>query len=1007
MNPAKLAQHLNEAAAHHQNGDLAEAETLYRKVLKKAPQQPDALHLLGVLLDQRGHRTQGMALIRQALAVQSAFPDAHFNLGRMLVAAGDLMGAKAHYEQALALKPGHARAHNGLGIIYRAQQAYPEACAAFERALRFEPRLLEAHINLCNTYRDTCNEVGILKVAELGLAVDPKCAQLWLLRSEALLTLGRLQEGWRDYEWRFSAAQRPVCRPDYALPLWKGEDLSSKGILVWCEQGVGDEIIFTSMVADLASRARRCVLQTTSRLAPLFARSLPQVEVFAGRVPAGIAEALDVQSAAGSLGQWCRPTFRSFPSATDYLKADPGRSAALRNKYGGGRHHSLLVGLAWRSANVVDGIKIEDAAQKTLGLNQWGAILNVPGVTFVNLQYGDNREAIAAARSEFGVYIIDDGEVDALSDLDGFAAQVAAMDLVISSSNTAAHMAGGLGVPVWCAIPRALGSGRRWYWFGEGCNSPWYRSMTLFRQTHAGVWGNLLADMGLVLTEVAACAGALDQPAQFLERLARGYKSAGMTHEAEKAYDRALAFAPNGVQALRESAKLRLNRGAVDEALPLIERALAQEPNSPDLHNLRGMILARATRWADAVAAYRHALSFAPDQAEIYNNLGTALRREGHGIEASDSYAKAHSLRPEHASISLNHATALWEIDRTQEALSALDELITLQPDYVDAHYNRALVLMALGRFEEGWKAFKWRLKRPFVHVRHEDFPQPVWSGEDLRNKHVLVWTDLGIGDEILLSSIIPDVAAAARKVTLLCSERLVALFRRSFPGVTVDRRKSPLPASALSKDVDLQMSLAELGTVFRRDVTSFPERDGYLKVDEALRATLRKKYLAGREKTLLVGISWRSANPEIGVQKSLALAEWEPILKVPGITFVNLQYGDCREEVENFRHEHGVNVIDDQGINALGDMEQVAAQTAAMDLVISVSNTTVHVAGATGVPVWVLLPQGQARLWYWFRGVNRCVWYPKATLKTSGREGDWSQLIEKCAGDLARLAGA
>ena len=1007
MNSSKLVRQLTEAASLHQNGDLSRAESLYRQILKKVPQQPDALHLLGVLLEQRGDRTQGIILVRRALAARIAFPDAHFNLARMLVAAGDLSGSMNHYELALRFKPNHANSYNGLGTIYRAQGAYFEARAAFDRAIRLEPRLIEAYINLCNTYRDTCNEAGIPIVAEQGLSVDPNCAQLWLLRSEALLTLGHLQEGWRDYEWRFSAAQHPVSRPDYALPLWKGEDLSSKGILVWCEQGVGDEVIFTSMVADIASRARRCVLQTTSRLAPLFARSFPQVEVFAGRVPADVAQALDVQSAAGSLGQWCRPTFRSFPSATDYLKADANRAVALRNKYGGGQEHSLLVGLAWRSATVVDGIKIEDAAQKTLGLNQWGAILNVPGVTFVNLQYGDNREAIAAARSEFGVEIIDDGEVDALSDLDGFAAQVSAMDLVISSSNTAAHMAGALGVPVWCAIPRASGSGRRWYWFGEGCNSPWYRSMTLFRQTHTGAWGNVLADMGLALAEAAACAGALDQPAQFLERLARGYKSAGMTHEAERAYDRALVFAPTGVQALRESAKLRLNRGSVEEALPLIEQAIAQEPTSPDLHNLRGMILARATRWADAAAAYRCALSFAPDQAEIYNNLGTALRRAGHGMEASNSYAKAHSLRPEHASITLNHATALWEIDRTQEALSALDELIALQPDYVDAHYNRALVLMALGRFEEGWRTFKWRLKRPFVHVRHEDFPQPVWSGEDLRNKHVLVWTDLGIGDEILLSSIIPDVAAAARKVTLLCSERLVALFRRSFPGVTVDRRQSPLPASALSKDVDLQMSLAELGAVFRRDVTSFPERESYLTVDEALRATLRKKYLAGREKNLLVGISWRSANPEIGAQKSLALSEWLPILKVPGITFVNLQYGDCREEIETLRHEQGVSVIDDQGINALGGMEQVAAQTAAMDLVISVSNTTVHVAGATGVPVWVLLPQGHARLWYWFRSLDRCVWYPKATLRTSGHEGNWVQLVETCAIDLARLAGA
>ncbi len=173
MNPAKLARQLNEAAAFHQNNELDNAERLYRAVLKQTPRHPDALHLLGVLLDQRGDHAKGIALVRQALAVQNVFPDAHFNLGRMLTTVGDMEAAKHHYEQAVTFKPGHALAHNGIGIIYRAQRAYDKACTAFERAIRFEPRLIEAYINLCNTYRDTCNETGILNVADQGLAVDP------------------------------------------------------------------------------------------------------------------------------------------------------------------------------------------------------------------------------------------------------------------------------------------------------------------------------------------------------------------------------------------------------------------------------------------------------------------------------------------------------------------------------------------------------------------------------------------------------------------------------------------------------------------------------------------------------------------------------------------------------------------------------------------------------------------------------------------------------------------
>jgi len=967
VNSAKLAQQLNAAAAFHQGGKLDDAEKLYRAVLKQVPKQPDALHLLGVLMDQRGDRTKGMSFVRQALAVKDAFPDAHFNLARMLVANGDLEAAKRHYESALTFKPGHGKAHNGMGIVHRAQGACGEAVAAFERAIRFEPGLLNAYINLCNTYRDSLSEADILKVADKGLAMDPNNAQLWLLRSEAAFTVGRLADGWRDYEWRFKTPQRPVDKQHYPLPFWQGEDLASKSILIWCEQGVGDEIIFASVVSGVAARTKRCVLQTTPRLAPLFARSFPNVEVFGSVVPAEIVGTLDLQIAMGSVGQWTRPSFASFPPMPSYLKADSQKAVALRAKYQAHRPCNLVVGVAWRSTGVTD------ADAKTVDLPQWGAVLSIPGVTFVNLQYGDAREAIAAARTAYGADIIEDAEVDALADLDGFAAQVAAMDLVISSSNSAAHMAGALGVPVFCLVPRALGNGRRWYWFGEGAYTPWYRSMTIFRQTQA-TWTDTLADVGLALAQAATRADAQKHP--------------------------------DTVAGLREFAKLKLKQGATNEALALVESALQQQPGSADFHNMRGMIFARLGRLPEAVEAYTTALHHAPQQAEIYNNLGTALRRMGRAIEASAHYATAHGLKPEHPSIFLNHAMALAEIGKLDESVAALKTLAVQHPDYVDAHYNRALALLAAGQFEEGWKAFAWRLKRPNTHIRHEDWPQPVWAGEALAGKHVLVWTDLGLGEEILTASMVPDLIAAAKHVTVLCSERLVSLMRRSFPTATVDVRKTPLPAAALSKDVDLQMSMAELGLAFRRDAASFGTRKKFLAADSGQREALRKKYLSANPGNILIGISWRSVNPEIGAQKSIPLAEWLPVLKTPGVTFVSLQYGDTQAEIEALRREHGISIINDPDVDLFGDADQLAAQIAAMDQVISISNTTVHIAGGLGVPVWILLPNGHARLWYWFRGLQHCAWYPAARLMTAAEDDGWHGLMSHVGAAVWNLKG-
>ncbi|MBY0511391.1 MAG: tetratricopeptide repeat protein, partial [Rhodospirillaceae bacterium] len=854
--------------------------------------------------------------------------------------------------------------------IYRRRGAHDAAAAAYERATRYEPGLIEAYLNLCNTYRDSCNEARIPDVAERGLRVDPRNAQLWLLRAEAGFTAGRLAEGWRDYGWRFTSAERPVDRHHYDLPLWNGEDLSGKSILVWCEQGVGDEIIFASMIPGLAKAAKRCVLHTTPRLAPLFARAFPAVEVHGGHVPAEVVRTLDLQTPMGSVGQWRRPSFGSFPAATGYLKADPGQTAALRAKYKNGCD-PILVGLAWRSTAV------SDAAEKSIGLAQWGNILGTPGVTFVNLQYGDTHAEITAARTAFNTTIVDDATIDGLANLDAFAAQVAAMDLVISSSNTAAHMAGALGVPTWCMVPRALGSGRRWYWFGAGNYSPWYRAMTLFRQTQAD-WTSVLADVERALTDLMTALGGPATPGGIGTQTPR---------------------------ALLDAARGHLKNGAPQDALPLAVRALEMEPTA-EAHDLYGRILSKLGHYEEAAAAYRQTLALQPGVAGVHNNLGTALRRAGSGMEAEAHYAEAHRLQPDHPSILLNYATALAENDRLHDAIGAYDRLIALKPDYADAHYNRAAVLMSLGRFEEGWAAFAWRLRRGGVHVRPEDFPQPLWSGEDLATKHVLVWTDLGIGEEVLAASFIPDVVKTARRVTLLCSARLLQLFRRSFPDAIVEVRAAPLPAAALSKDVDLQMSMAELGAVFRRSFDAFPSRDKFLLADQNLRNRLREKYLAGRENTKLVGIAWRSIHPEIGRQKSIPLTAWLPILKTPGLTFVNLQYGDCRAELHAVRKEHGITIVNDLEIDHFGDLDPVAAQVAAMDLVVSVSNTAAHLAGALGVPSRVMTPRGLGRLWYWFRGGNQCPWYPATVLHTPQSDNGWDDVIQHLVPDLKRWVG-
>ena len=155
----------------------------------------------------------------------------------------------------------------------------------------------------------------------------------------------------------------------------------------------------------------------------------------------------------------------------------------------------------------------------------------------------------------------------------------------------------------------------------------------------------------------------------------------------------------------------------------------------------------------------------------------------------------------------------------------------------------------------------------------------------------------------------------------------------------------------------------------------------------------------------LLVRLAWISKNKRIGPQKSMALMELAPLARIPGIRFINLQYGDTAEERAQFEDETGTTVLDDEHVDQMSDLDAFAAQVAAMDLVISVSNTTVHFAGALGVPAWVML--NTVPLPCWLLEGEMSPWYPSARLFRQSQAGEWADVIERIGEALAGLAGS
>jgi hypothetical protein len=273
--------------------------------------------------------------------------------------------------------------------------------------------------------------------------------------------------------------------------LWDGGPLQGKTLLVHAEQGIGDEIMFASCFPDLLEQAGHLIIDCDARLAPLFSRSFPGASVHGGAQDEGPAwlDALpraDVQIPAGSLPRYLRPTLEAFPAQAGYLQADPARRELWRQRLAA-LGPGLKVGISWRGGR--DAVQM---AKRSVPLTQWGPILHVPGVQFVSLQHGDYDAELGQAREQLGVPIQHWPEIDPLTDMDGFAALIAALDLVIAIDNSTVHLAGALNTPVWCLQPFAPD----WRWLLDTEHCHWYPSLTHFRQPRPGQWQAVLDTAG-------------------------------------------------------------------------------------------------------------------------------------------------------------------------------------------------------------------------------------------------------------------------------------------------------------------------------------------------------------------------------------------------------------------------------------------------------------------------------------------------------------------------------
>jgi len=509
----------------HQAGHLDQAEQVYLQILQAVPYHADALHLLGVLISQRGRDDLAVSYIERALTVKPHVAAFHNNLGFSYQALQRLDEAEAQFYQAIHLQPDFAMAHNNLGNVYRAQGKGVEAAECYRHAMRLQPDYFEAHGNLGVVLQEQGKLEEARACYEKALRLNPEHAETHLNQGMLWLTLGKWAEGWSEFEWRWRTKDMPGY--GFRQPRWDGSALEGRTILLYAEQGLGDTVQFIRYLPLVKQRGGKVIVECQAPLVRLLA-NFPGIDQLLGRgtpLPA-----FDVHAPLLSLPGIFQTSLANVPAVVPYLQADPALVEHWRRELQkspkpevGSRKSEVespkseevqltsdfrlptsdfLVGIAWQG----NPTKPFDA-HRSLPLARFAPLAQVPGVQLISLQKGPGTDQLSALAGQFPVLDLGKRIDEASGAFMDTAAVMKNLDLVISSDTAVPHLAGALAVPVWVALPLASD----WRWLVRREDSPWYPTMRLFRQTRYGDWEDVFERMAQELKAVVSCQLSKDQ----------------------------------------------------------------------------------------------------------------------------------------------------------------------------------------------------------------------------------------------------------------------------------------------------------------------------------------------------------------------------------------------------------------------------------------------------------------------------------------------------------------
>lgn len=460
-----------------------EALIYFDRVIAIDPDYVDAYCNKGNALKALGRYEDALTSYDKAIANDSKHVEAFYNKGSVLHELGHFEDALRQFNIALGIEPDNCEVYSSKGAAHHELLQYEEALIACDKAIAINSKYAQVYLNKCVTLQALRRYPEALENLNKAIEVDGDYADAHFIAGILQLKMGQFQSGWDGWEWRWLSSNFNSVKYLTSKPEWNGQKTQQR-VMVWPEQGIGDQVLYSSMFHEVDALCQKVIVPIEARLLPIFRRSFPNLEFVDSRIPIS-ADAYDLQIPMGSLMRCLRLSKDCFLKAKfPYLLDDKERTAFIRGSYKQEAPNKIVCGLSWRTSNPLV------AKYRSIPLNKMASLLNLEQYQFINLQYGNIVPDLQCLPDKDAHKIQQISGVNLFDDLEGVLSLIQTCDLIVTCDNYVVHMAGALNKRVILIVPYEIG--RFWYWSEMGAGSLCYPSVEIFSQTKQGSWDEVI-----------------------------------------------------------------------------------------------------------------------------------------------------------------------------------------------------------------------------------------------------------------------------------------------------------------------------------------------------------------------------------------------------------------------------------------------------------------------------------------------------------------------------------